>query len=325
MTVLRPADDPLEASTYTYVEVTPGEVSAAISLTAVAQWKPTPVAVNQAVGVVTEIRVAAGDEVQPGAILYSVNMRPVFIAEGTIPMYRDIGEGAEGIDVTQLQTLLTDLGFYTGARDGKAGSGTVRAIKAWQKSAGVEATGFVSAGDVVFVPTLPTRVALAPDVIVRGATLTGGEEMLSGLPTEPAFSIPVTENQAATLQTGIRVSVTSPEGGTWWGEVTDQTRDADTSTIQLGLRGVDGASVCAAECSQIPTTGESTLSARVITTEPVDGLTVPTAALVVSADGRTSVVDRTGTRLPVTVEASANGMSVIRGVDAETKVRVPAK
>lgn len=51
--------------------------------------------------------------------------------------------GSKGDKVIQLQSRLTALGFYAGSADGKLGSSTVTAIKAWQKAAGVKQTGSV--------------------------------------------------------------------------------------------------------------------------------------------------------------------------------------
>ena len=51
--------------------------------------------------------------------------------------------GSKGDKVIQLQKRLTALGFYGGSADGKLGSATVTAIKAWQKAAGVKQSGSV--------------------------------------------------------------------------------------------------------------------------------------------------------------------------------------
>lgn len=324
-TVLEPAEDPLEAAEHTYVKVAQGEAGASLSLNVVAEWKPVPMAVNQAAGVVTAVNVVAGDEVSQGSQLYSVNLRPVFVARGEVPAFRAISEGAEGADVVQMQALLADLGFYGGAQDGKSGAATVRAVKAWQKSLGLPQTGVVEVGDVIFAPTLPTRIAPNNEVLFRGAALAGGEDVANGLPVAPHFSIPATEGQAAMMPTGVRVEVTSPEGGTWLGEIADQRRVAETSTVEVGVNAdAEGASLCGEECAQVPVTGQSTLAARVVTTETVEGLVVPSAALVSGADGVVSVIDKKGTRIPVSVIASAKGMSVVEGVDAGLSVRVPA-
>ena len=82
--------------------------------------------------------------------------------------------------------------------------------------------------------------------------------------------------------------------------------------------------MCADECAQVPVTGQSFLTSRIVIVESVTGLTVPSAALLSKADGSIVVIDSDGIEYPVTVVTSARGLSIIEGVDAGTRVRVPA-
>ncbi|GAA3899666.1 peptidoglycan-binding protein [Microbacterium invictum] len=323
-TVLTPAEDPLEATEFTYVAVAPGEVGSSINLNTVAEWAPVPVGANKATGTVTEVVVAAGDEVQQGSVLYRVDERPVVVAQGDVPAYRPIESGVRGDDVAQLQRMLDALGFYSGDIDGRAMWSTTAAVRAWQKSLGVEQTGTVGVGDVIFVPTLPTRVSLDTEVISRGASVSGGEAVLRGLPASPSFTVPVTDSQAGMMPPGTRVEIASPEGGEWIGFVVDQRRDEQSGTVIVSLSGVDDSVICGDECGQIPVTGQAPLPSRIVTVETVAGLVVPSAALVTGGDGQIAVIDEDGERIPVTMTASARGMSVVDGVADGTRVRVPA-
>lgn len=325
MVVLRPADDVLDATTYTTVAVESGEVGASITLNVVAEWTPESIGANRAKGVVTTIVVTPGDEVKQGSVLYTVDLRPVVVAHGAVPAFRQIAEGGEGLDVAQAQSMLAALGFYGGATDGKAGGATAEAIRDWQESLGVPRTGVIELGDIIFVPTLPTRVALNAAAVTRGATLVGGEDVLQGLSPTPDFHVPATEGQAAMISTGTRVEISSPSGNTWLASAGAQTSDADTGSIDIELGGEDGAAICGDQCNQIPVTGESLLSSLIVTVPTVDGLVVPSAALVTSADGQLTLIDDSGTRIPVTVVTSARGMSVVDGISEGTRVRVPAK
>lgn len=56
-----------------------------------------------------------------------------------------ISSGSRGDAVSRLQTRLKELGYYTGAVDGSAGSGTVSAVKAFQKKNGLKQTGTADA------------------------------------------------------------------------------------------------------------------------------------------------------------------------------------
>lgn len=322
--VLRPAEDPVRAVNHTYVEVAAGEVGASLLLNVVAEWTPEPVGDNRTAGIVTQVLVEEGAEVDQGTVLYSVDLRPVVIARGEVPAFRDVSAGSVGEDVRQVQQMLSDLGFYSGTVDGEAGSGTESAIRKWQESLGVEQTGVVASGDIVFVPSLPTRIALDTDVVYRGATLIGGEQVVSELSASPDFTLPVTDTQAGMIPTGTRVEITSPQGSVWEAQAIDQQRDESAGTVVIGLTGLDGRVVCDDECGQVPVTGQSTLFSRIVTVETVSGLVVPSAALVTDADGQVAVIDEVGDLIAVTVVTSARGMSVIEGVTEGMRVRVPA-
>lgn len=325
LTVLRPAEDPLEAPAATVVPVKQGQIGSSISLNTTAEWATTPLGVNRASGVVTRVVVEPGDEVSPGDVLYEVDLVPVSIGEGKVPSFRRIEAGTRGADVAQLQRLLKQRGHFTGTVDGSAGKDTVAAIRAWQEELGVPATGAVGPGDVIYVPKLPTRVALDQKVIRTGATLSGGEDALAGLPTSPAFEMPVTTAQAAMVPTGARVNITSPEGDIWAATAGRQSPDEGSGTVHITLDSLDEGPVCADQCAQVPVTGQSSLRSEVVTVEEVNGLVVPSSALITEAGGQTAVIDEGGGRLPVEVTATAQGMSVITGVDAGTKVQVPAQ
>lgn len=322
-TVLDEPEEVLESTPFTFVEVVEGEVGSSINLNTVAEWTPVPVGVTQASGTVTTVNVEPGQEVAAGTVLFTVNLRPVVIARGDVPGFRSMAVGTTGTDVAQLQQFLTALGLYAGPSDGAFGQVTAASVRAWQRTLGVQASGVVEPGDLIFVPTLPTRVALDAEKVVRGATVTAGDAVVSGLPESPEFIIPVTEQQASLLITGTRVEITSPSGQAWEGFAGEQSSD-ENGLIQVALAGRDGAIICAEACGEIPVTEPALLLSRIITVESVAGLTVPSAALVTDASGVVSVIDVDGESLPVRVVTSARGMSVIEGVDAGLRVRVPA-
>lgn len=321
--VLTPPHDLSDPSTYTYVEVEQGEVGSSINLNTVAEWTLTPVGSNQASGIVTSIAIEAGQEVSAGSALYTVGLRPVVIGQGAVPAFRPLSKGVTGDDVTQLQSLLATLGFYSSAVSGSYGNPTVAAVKAWQKSIGVPVDGVVQAGDVIWVPSLPTRVALDPKLVSRGASLGGGEAVLTGLPTQPDFVVPASEAQAALMPFGTRVEITAPGGEQWVAVVSGQSVD-EFSSVNVELAGLEDAPICGDTCADVPVTGKTYLTSRVITVESVTGLRVPSAALLTTSGGGIQVIDEEGAKHPVTVVTSARGMSIIEGVAAGLKVRVPA-
>lgn len=320
-TVLRPAHDPTQGPSFALAVVQNGEIGSSISLNAVARWAQTPVGTNQAAGVVTSVEVTPGDEVTQGTVLYRVGLRPVVVAAGAVPAFRDIGSGTRGEDVAQLQEMLRSTGHYRGAADGTAGPSTLAAVKRWQKDSGLEATGVVGTGDIIFVPDLPTRIALDPEVVSRGSALSGGEVVVRSLSAAPDLTMPVTVDQATMIQTGTSITVTAPDGDTWAAVAAERYLDGATTVIRLASSG--GGALCLDQCAQIPVTGEAQLASRVVVVPTVEGLVVPSGALVTDASGQVALLDESGAPYPVQVVGSARGMSVVDGVEDGLQVRIP--
>lgn len=322
-TILGPTEDPLASTGHSFVAVEQGTVGQALNLNTMAEWSQQPIGTNRAAGVVTDVAVEAGEEVVSGAVLYTIDLQPVVIAQGAVPMFRPLGPDSAGPDVRQLQEMLRAVGQYDGRIDGLFGEGTRSAVSHWQAAIGAPATGVVDTGDVIFVPALPTRVTLDTTVIVRGATLSGGEIVVNGLSSTPTFEIPVTEAQAAMMPAGTRVEITAPRGETWEAVAEEQLR-SDEGAIAIRLRGPNEKSICAHACAEITPIGKTALGSRIIVVEEVEGLVVPSAALVTVADGSTAVVDEEGRQQRVGIVASAQGMSVVTGVREGLRVQTPA-
>jgi len=321
--VFAPSSDIADEAAFTLVEVSAGEVGASISLNTVAAWAPTPVGSNLAAGTVTSVLLTPGQEVGVGAVLYTVNLRPVVVAQGQTPAFRPLSRGIEGADVAQLQSMLASLGLYAHEIDGVFDWATEQAVESWQESLGLSADGTVQAGDVIFVPTLPARVSLDADVVARGAQLSGGEVVVLGLPSTPAFTMPVSASQSVLIPDGTRVEIIGPQGQSWEGFVSERFAQEQSQTIDVVLTGRDGASICGDQCAAVQVEDQSLLKSRVITVETVAGLVLPSAALLSTADGSIVVVDESGTEHSVSVIASAKGMSVVEGVGAGLMVRLP--
>ena len=248
------------------------------------------------------------------------------ILQGSVPAFRDIKAGDKGEDVTQIQAFLSGKGLLGGGNTGVVDAKTTKAIKAWQKSLNEPQDGSIQIGDVIFVPTLPTAIAVDPKLVARGFTLAGGERAINTLGLTPRFSMNVTPQQASLIKAGTRIEISNSTGGVWDAYVA-QTRstvlDANSGGgVSLELVGKDGVPICGADCGSILAGDPQLFTSRVIISEPVNGLTVPTAALRTNADNEIIIVDNHGTNHVVKVLASAQGMSVISGVAAGMKVRL---
>ncbi len=80
-------------------------------------------------------------EISEGAVLLTASGRPVFVLQGKIPAYRDLGPATSGEDVRQLEQGLKKLGFDPGRVDGVYDRQTSAAVARWYKSKGWEPYG----------------------------------------------------------------------------------------------------------------------------------------------------------------------------------------
>lgn len=320
-TLLAPPADVLAAPAYTLVTAQSGTVGHSLRLNTAAQWSASAQVVNQAAGTVTSHVHRGGSRASAGEVLYTVDLRPVVVAEGAVPAFRDLRLGTRGEDVAQLQRMLRALRYNVGAPSNAFGATLDRAVRVWQRDRAVPVDGVVRRGDVLFVPTLPARLSLHPDFVV-GASVTGGEPAVQILPAAPTFTISLQEGQARLVEPGMAVQL-SPAGATWRAEVTE-VRSGEPGRFVATLSGVGGAQICGEACEQIPL-GDPTLLPSVIWVVPeVSGVTVPAAAVTTNASGQTGVILASGEFRPVRVLASATGMAVVTGLEPGAQVRNPA-
>src|SRR5690606_4980774 len=108
----------------------------------------------------------------------------------------------------------------------------------------------VRRGDVVFVPAMPARLAIAPEVVV-GAALSGGEPVVQVLPKVPTFTIVLPEGQGRLVEPGMLVEITSGGAQSWSAQVTVVRRD-EARGLVAELDGIDGEPICADGCAAIP-------------------------------------------------------------------------
>lgn len=122
------------------VAVTTGDLSDQITANGtVTAAESTKVAlpVGSGAAVVTERLVQPGATLSAGQVLLRVNGRPLLVLPGAFPAYRDLTQGDQGDDVTQLQTALQHLGY--GLRpDGDFGAATARALTRLYKDRGYQ-------------------------------------------------------------------------------------------------------------------------------------------------------------------------------------------
>jgi peptidoglycan hydrolase-like protein with peptidoglycan-binding domain len=148
---------------------------------------------------------ATGAVLDRGSAVYEVDVRPVVLFFGALPLYRDVGPGVtDGPDVRLVEENLAALGFGGfGAPDEKFTSATEAAIKRWQKAHKLEQTGILPMTEVLVAPG-PVRVG----TITAQLGGDGAGEVLTYTSTTRSVSVDLTDAQRQLAAAGTKVTLT---------------------------------------------------------------------------------------------------------------------
>jgi peptidoglycan hydrolase-like protein with peptidoglycan-binding domain len=150
-----------------------------------------------------------GETVKRGDELYRINEQAVVLLYGEVPMYRDLGPGASGADVKQLERNLAELGYGGFAVDKQYSSSTAAAVRAWQGDIGAGSTGTVARGEVVFLPEGRQVDTLRADI---GDVVAPGTEILDITGTDQVVSLEADVDDRDRFEIGSQVTVVLPGG-----------------------------------------------------------------------------------------------------------------
>ena len=124
------------------------------TLTGTLRFAEPTTLVAQLPGTVTWLR-AEGDVVDRGDVVMEVDGAPVILFIGNRPMWRVLRQGVDdGSDIEELETNLIALGFDDdGSRtvDQEVTSATRRGVRDWQEAVGLDDTGIVEPGRVLYI------------------------------------------------------------------------------------------------------------------------------------------------------------------------------
>lgn len=292
-----------------------------------------PLAVQRA-GTVTALA-PLGAVVDRGQELLRMDNRPIVLLLGPIPMWRRIAaDSTAGPDIRQIEENLKALGHADGliaAPDDSFDAGTAAAVKRWQKAAGLDRTGAVEPGDIVFLPT-PARVA--DHGLVVGATASPGTSALQVTSTTPVVTARVKAEVERYFTIGESVEIDGPQGVATGSVVSlqDPPSDGAGGTNNEGQAGgADDDKVAtitlSGSASGVPS-AQAHVTVRVRRVLAEDVLAVPIRSLL-AVDGGTFAVEviKGGSRRTVAVEIGvfADGFVEVRGrLGAGDRVVVPA-
>lgn len=220
---------------------------------------------------------------QRGNTIFKVDNSPVVLMYGNLPAYRPLRPGDEGADVKQLEQNLKALGYSGFTVDNKYTSDTADAVKEWQEDLGLDETGRVELGRVVFAPG-----ALRVDSVKAGLgqDAAPGQEVLSYTGTTRLITVQLDIRDQRLAKKDTKVSVELPDGTKVEGTVqrvytvieTGDEPNSDPETkieAEVSLKDPQaGAGLDVASVDVVFTAAEHK-----------DVLTVPVAALVALAEG----------------------------------------
>jgi peptidoglycan hydrolase-like protein with peptidoglycan-binding domain len=185
---------------------------------------------------------ATGQILSRGSNVYSLDGLPVPLFYGTVIPDRALYLGvADGPDVTQLQANLIALGFGSGiSATAHFSSATEQAVKTWQASLGVPATGVVALGDFVLEPG-PIEVDTVSASLGETAAQPGSS-VLTATSTSRVVTIALDAAQQSEVKVGDPVTITLPNNNTTPGVVSSVGTVATSSSSGAGNTGGGGSS-----------------------------------------------------------------------------------
>src|SRR5262245_54248089 len=167
-----------------------------------------------------------GATIRRGDRLYEVDARPVTLMYGELPAYRALTSGLDGRDVRQLQRNLQALGYDGGGDlevDGEFDADTAEAVRDWQHDLGLDRTGVVELGDVVFAPG-PRR--MGQHTLEVGSSAAGQVATITSL--HRTVTIPLDASDQDLVSEGDRVQVELPGGERIGGRIAEVGKVAES-------------------------------------------------------------------------------------------------
>ncbi len=157
--------------------------------------------------------IATNTAIHQGDVLYTVDGAPVVAIDGALPAWRSLSTSSDdGADIAQLEAGLVALGYDPGQKvtvDNHFDSATRTMVKAWQLGLGVEQTGTVALGSVVFLPSATTVSAVNQAV---GDSVGDGDTVLTLAASTQEVLVDVPSGDESKVVPGLAVQIGDVEG-----------------------------------------------------------------------------------------------------------------
>jgi peptidoglycan hydrolase-like protein with peptidoglycan-binding domain len=280
-------------------------------------------------GTLTALR-EEGATVKRGQTLLRVDQRPLTLFYGNLPLYRSLQEGVtDGSDVKQLEQNLDALGYGADMTvDETFTAATAEAVRDWQADRGLEETGAVDTGQVVF---LPGQVRVGEHKASVGSGVQPGAPALEVSSTTRVATVELPADDASIAGVGDRVDIELPGGRTVKGSISEVGKVAKAAAASGGEQADPTITVTIKVGGGRVTGGldQAPVKVAFVKQRKEDVLAVPVTALIALAEGGYAVelAEGGGTRL-VGVETGlfAGGKVEVRasGLRQGQRVVVPA-
>lgn len=247
-----------------------------------------------------------GTTVARGGILGEVDGRPVVLLYGERPLWRPLGDGVtDGADVHQLEDNLVAMGYATAAAlgpDEQWTSATTAALQRWQDDLGVEDTGRLDVGAVVFSPA-PVRVADH----IAGVGSPAGAPALTVTGTRRVVSVGLPASERGLLEVGQAVEVVLPDETVVAATVQSIATVVEPGDPETGSEATIPVTVVLDDAAAAAALDEAPVEVQVVSVQAEDALTVPVDALLALGEGGYAVERPDGELVGVRLGASADG------------------
>ncbi len=285
----------------------------------------TSAAVNRSAGTITGVP-DSGQEFRRGHTVYSVDNKPTTLMYGALPAYRKLADGSEGTDVLQLEQNLSAMGYSGFTVDDEYTDATAEAVEEWQEDLGLDETGVVELGSVLFAPG---HIRVDSVEAQEGAPIGPNQNVLTYTGTKKAVTVQLDAADQRLAKPNAKVDVTLPDGATVPGRVEKvstviipaESPDKDPETKVEVIVAIDNQKAVAAWSL-------ASVDVSFTASERKNVLTVPVAALVALREGGFGVEVSDGTAsqyVPVKTGLFAGGQVEISGtgIKAGTEVGIP--
>lgn len=288
-----------------------GSVGQSLSLNVTVKQPFQSLAPASIVGIVTAVPLHLTGNT--GEVVYRVNNVPIRVVQGTTPFYRALRPGLLGPDVAELQAALVALNYLSGTPSGIFDSETADAVKKWQITLDQPQTGTIAMGELIAAPKLPAPLRLGDGVVI-GNRLDGSSPAVLAPTGKLTFQLVVSQQQAALIPSTATVQI-DWQNHSWQAIVAaSNPLPSDSSTLVLELTAPGGGLPCGTDCGSLPPNASMSLLSSIQVVPQMTGPAIPAAAVHTDGRGGTYVLLVDGSHRSVTVDASASGVAIVKGL-----------